>query len=243
MPDPIVLCYHAIGESWQAAVSADRLRQHVRNLLGRGYEPKTFVDAVSAAPGAKTFSVTFDDAYASVLDRALPVLADLGVPGTVFVVTGFADGGAALEWDGLLESGVGDPEARRSLTWAQMGHLAAEGWEVGSHTCTHPHLTRLDDEALARELRGSKETCERALNRECRSIAYPYGDLDERVVAAAVTAGYEAACSLSVATSGRHAWPRIGVYAVDSLARFRLKTSPTVLRVRRALADRGAQAR
>ena len=61
---------------------------------------------------------------------------------------------------------------------------------------------------------------------------------DDRVLSAAAAAGYTAGCSLSVHTAGPLAWPRIGVYGVDSPARFRLKVSRAALRARRALARR-----
>lgn len=236
MHDAVVLCYHAIGEGWSASVSPDRLRQHVELLLRRRYRPATFSDVVHFEHSKRTFAVTFDDAWTSVLERAFPVLAQLGVPATVFAVTTFADDGGRLDWPGLTESGV-NPTAkgRRSLTWAQLAELAEAGWEVGSHTCTHPRLTQLDNASLDRELRESRSACARALGRPCRSIAYPYGDFDARVLEAAAAAGYDAGCSLSVSTRGPLAWPRVGVYGLDTPLRFRLKVSPLVLGARRAL--------
>jgi peptidoglycan/xylan/chitin deacetylase (PgdA/CDA1 family) len=232
----VVLCYHAIGESWPASVSPDRLEQHVRILLQRGFEPVTFTELATVPSAQKRFAVTFDDAYASVRERAFPVLQELDVPGTVFAVTSFADSGGVLDWPGLLESGVDeDPAPRRSLTWSQLAELADHGWEIGSHTRTHPRLTTVSDDALDDELAESRSACERELGRACQSIAYPFGDHDERVVAATRNVGYDAACSLSVMTHGSHAWPRIGVYAVDNGFRFRLKVSRSVLRLRTAV--------
>jgi peptidoglycan/xylan/chitin deacetylase (PgdA/CDA1 family) len=240
----LVLCYHAIGDTWPASVPGTRLHEQVELLLRRGYEGVTFTEAATSPPERKRFALTFDDAYVSVLERAFPVLDGLGVPGTVFVVTAFAEEGLRLDWPGMEEWGAGaDPDELRSLSWSQLEQLVQSGWEVGSHTHTHPYLTQLADDALARELRESRETCERALGRPCRSIAYPYGDVDDRVAAAAAAAGYEAGCSLSVATSGPLLWPRVGVYAIDSSARFRLKISPVTLGVRRALAPLEARVR
>ncbi|HWQ23581.1 MAG TPA: polysaccharide deacetylase family protein [Gaiellaceae bacterium] len=241
MQEPLVLCYHAVGVRWPASVEPGQLRRHVEILLRRGYEPVTFVRAVTEQASGKRFAVTFDDAHSSVLEDAYPVLAGLGVPATVFAVTSFACTGAPLDWAGLDESGLGRDEAsRRSLGWAELRELAKSGWEVGSHTCTHPRLTELDDRALAHELRDSRTACERALGRPCRSIAYPYGAVDQRVAAAAAAAGYEAGCSLSVTTEGTFCWPRVGVYGIDSPVRFRVKVSPVTMWVRRALARAAA---
>ena len=45
--------------------------------------------------------VTFDDAYRSVIDRALPILAEFGIPGTVFTVTSFAGFDGPMTWPGI----------------------------------------------------------------------------------------------------------------------------------------------
>ena len=58
---------------------------------------------------------------------------------------------------------------------------------------SHPDLRLLDGGELARELEESKTAVERLTGRPCRTLAYPYGLYDERVVAAAGAAGYELA--------------------------------------------------
>ena len=103
-----------------------------------------------------------------------------------------------------------------------------------ARTPTHPHLTELDDDTLAEELQGSRRDCESNLDQPCRSFAYPFSDEDERVVKATGEAGFSAACTLpeSMHPPAPLYWPRVGVYVEDDGLRFRLKTSPTVLRLR-----------
>ena len=36
------------------------------------------------------------------------------------------------------------------MSWDQLGGLAEAGWEIGSHTRTHPHLTQVGDDGAAR---------------------------------------------------------------------------------------------
>jgi len=48
-------------------------------------------------------SITFDDGYANNLHHALPVLESVGVPATVFVATGYLDGGCMFN-DGVIET-------------------------------------------------------------------------------------------------------------------------------------------
>jgi peptidoglycan/xylan/chitin deacetylase (PgdA/CDA1 family) len=236
-----VLCYHAISDSWDVpwSVTTAQLREQVAALVSRGYQATTFHEAVRSTAVGPRVAITFDDGFASVLELALPVLISFEFVATIFVVTDFTDGGKPLEWPGMegWRDGVHEREIR-GLSWADLRGLAAQGWEIGSHTRTHPQLTELDDDALADELRGSRDVCERALGLTCRSLAYPYGDMDDRVVAATLAAGYDAAAALpiGVVDASALAWPRTGVYRKDSLNRFRLKVSPTVHRVRAALA-------
>jgi peptidoglycan/xylan/chitin deacetylase (PgdA/CDA1 family) len=235
--DVLVLSYHAVSEDWPAALSVtpERLDWQLRLLVSRGYRGRTFSEAVRGAPGDRIVAVTFDDAFHSVLDRVFPILSRLGIPGTVFVPTDFP-GGGPMAWPGI-ESWLGGPHERElaPLSWDELRTLADAGWEVGSHTCSHPYLTQLGDEALARELAESRLVVEQALGRPCRSIAYPYGDHDERVVAAAAAAGYEAACTVprQLTTTAPLAWPRVGVYHGNGRLAFRAKVSPAFRRFRR----------
>ena len=104
--------------------------------------------------------MTFDDAFSSVLERVLPILQRLGIPATVFAATRFAPRGERLIWDGIDHWGSG-PHADElaSMSWGELRDLAAFGWEVGSHTRTHLHLTKLPDPELQQELRISREEC------------------------------------------------------------------------------------
>jgi peptidoglycan/xylan/chitin deacetylase (PgdA/CDA1 family) len=237
----LVLEYHAVSETWPAdlAVTPLQLRRQLEWLARRRYTGATFSDAVTSRPSGRTLAVTFDDAYLSVLERAYPILASLGFPGTVFVVTDFADDGRPLHWPRSNEWRGGPYEDElRGMTWSQLAQLVESGWEIGSHTRTHPRLTELSDDGLARELRGSREACERALGRRCSSLAYPYGDFDARVAKAAAEAGYQVAATETLGPPDPLTFPRVGIYRADSLGRFQLKVSPRIRRIRTALRPR-----
>jgi peptidoglycan/xylan/chitin deacetylase (PgdA/CDA1 family) len=224
-----------VSETWPAdlSVTPDQLRRQLGWLLDRGYRGTTFHEAVTSEAPPQTFAVTFDDAYRSVLDLAYPILSSLRLPATVFVVTDFADERRPLEWPGIdhWRGGPHEPELR-GLDWEELAELAGSGWEVGSHTRTHPRLTQLSDQGLARELEESRTACKQALGRPCRSLAYPYGDFDGRVTRAAERAGYTAAAIEGLARPTPLAWPRVGVYRENSMGHFRLKVSPTLGRLR-----------
>jgi peptidoglycan/xylan/chitin deacetylase (PgdA/CDA1 family) len=235
--DTIVLCYHAVSERWPAALSVTpaAFERQLELLLRRGYEGATFRDAALGGRRGKTVAVTFDDAYVSVLELARPILDRLGVPATVFVPTDWPARGEPMCWPGIDQwMGTEFEPDLRPLTWEQLAGLAAHGWEIGSHTQSHPRLTTLGDEALERELRDSRAECERRLGLPCRTLAYPYGDYDSRVAAAAGRAGYEAACTLPsrIHPALPLEWPRVGVYHDDSERRYRLKVSRPLRTVR-----------
>jgi peptidoglycan/xylan/chitin deacetylase (PgdA/CDA1 family) len=247
MSDVLVLCYHAVSPTWpaQIAVTPDRFEQQLRLLVGRGYRGATFTAAVTEPPHRKTLAVTFDDGVRSVLDRARPVLFELGLPATVFVPTDYVSSGTPMRWAGI-EEWLGGPHERElvPLDWDELRKLRDEGWEIGSHTRTHPRLVKLDDDSLREELQGSRSRVEAELGEPCRSFAYPFGEVDERVIAAAGAAGYEAACTLleSYGRPSALSWPRVGIWRSDGPTSFRLKValrSSAILRVldrpRRAL--------
>jgi peptidoglycan/xylan/chitin deacetylase (PgdA/CDA1 family) len=236
--DTLVLGYHAVSDGWPSslAVPPRAVEDQVRYLLQRGYRGVTFDEAVHGGSGGRLFAVTFDDAYRSVERNALPLLSRLGVPGTVFAPTAYIGSEEPMGWPGI-DGWLDGPHASElvPMSWPELAELAEAGWEIGSHTRTHPRLTELEDEAMGDELRGSREECERRLGRPCRSLAYPYGAHDRRVIEAARRAGYSAACTLPARLHAASPlrWPRVGIYLVDAKRwRFKAKVSPAARALR-----------
>ena len=237
MRDVLVLCYHAISERFPAAMSVTpaAFERQLALLKRAGYRGATFADAVRA-PSGRVVAVTFDDAYLSELTLAKPLLDAVGYPATVYAPTAYLDTpGQPLRWDGIEQWHGGEHEQELvPMTWDQLGELAEAGWEIGSHTRSHPHLTEIGDDALRDELVESKRVVEERLGRPCATLAYPYGDHDERVVAAAGAAGYAAAGTLPARLHAERplAWPRVGIYHDDDERRFKLKVSRVMRRLR-----------
>ena len=235
--DKLVLCYHAVSSDWEAelAVRPDRLAWQIELLLGREYRPLQFTELVEATPGERVFAVTFDDAFRSVYTLAAPILARLGVPGTLFVPTDYVEDQRPLGWAGV-DRWLTTPHAGEMTpaSWDEIREMRDAGWEIGAHSCSHPLLTRIGDEALAHELSHSKAVCQQRLGVPCTSFAYPYGNLDGRVAAAAARAGYRTAGALpgEYGATDPLQWPRVGIYSIDDERRFRLKMSIAVSRLR-----------
>jgi len=144
----------------------------------------------------------------------------------VFAPTDYISRRAPLAWTGLDRwVHTADAAELTPMSWDDLGELAERGWEVGSHTRTHPLLSTLSDDMLADELEGSFQECLERMGRPIRAIAYPYGDVDARVARFAQRGGYQAAAALAWPTPELNAYqvPRIGIYHKDSWPRFRLK--------------------
>lgn len=248
MPEALVLCYHALSPEWPSplAVRPDQFARQLDHLLRLGFTGATFSELLRPAqsPGQHRVAVTFDDAYVSVLDHAMPVLASRGMPATVFVPTDYVSHKAPLAWPSNDKWLGSRWEAQLAcLSWYQLAHLAGLGWEIGSHTCTHPHLTSLTEPQIAHELRTSKAVCQEQLNVPCSSIAYPYSAYDARVTAAARAAGYLGAATVPAGLLARSKaspgfeFPRVAIYRGDGDVAFRIRISRLTKRLRRFHSD------
>lgn len=124
------------------------------------------------------------------------------------------------------------------LTRDMIRVLASQHIEIGAHTVSHPILTSLPDANALQEMVESKRELEAIIGRPVRYFAYPNGkrglDFDERHVAMAREAGFEAAFTTAHGAAGnpddRHALPRSRPW--DTTRPF------YVLRMLRWLADR-----
>ena len=80
------------------------------------------------------------------------------------------------------------------ISWSQIQQMASSGIDFGSHTVTHPNLTRLSDAELSWELTESKISLESRLQQPIQSIAYPIGTasaFNDRVTAATAQHGFK----------------------------------------------------
>ncbi|MCS6950984.1 MAG: polysaccharide deacetylase family protein [bacterium] len=145
----------------------------------------------------RTVVFTFDDALLGVYELARPLLRAYGWRATVFAV--YHHLGGETEWASHLR--------HRVMSQEQLTALAREGWEVGAHTLTHPHLTRLPAEKAYQEIAGCRHELQRLLGEEVRSFCYPFGDLNEQVVQMVREAGYHVACTVRKGLVHPHSEP------------------------------------
>ncbi|UJA19999.1 polysaccharide deacetylase family protein [Thermoleophilia bacterium SCSIO 60948] len=243
---PLLLCYHAISDGWPGdlAVGREQFASHVALLKRRGYRFATIDDAIASGPADRVAAISFDDALRSVAERARPVLDAAGAVATVYAPTDLIGAERPAAWsrvDGWLDGPHRDELV--AMSWDELGGLASDGWQVGSHTLSHPRLPELDVAEIERQLAGSKRELEDRLGFECTSLAYPYGLLDDRARAAAERTGYANAVGTArcrpAGPADPYSIPRTVINRVDSERRFAVKTSATMRRVSGTRAWRG----
>jgi peptidoglycan/xylan/chitin deacetylase (PgdA/CDA1 family) len=206
-PHGRILCYHSIGTPrWGVNdVSAERFTEQLELALQLGYR---FVSAAAVAEGragADDIALTFDDGVLSAATAAAPILAEYGVPWTLFVVAGWADGRHSFD-PGIV------------MGWQEVERLAAQGVEIGSHSMTHPDFGSLSEPEARRELLSSRELIESRVGIHVTSFAIPMGQSANWSAAAgiaAIDAGYELVYAQSVLTRPPGTVPRTFITRFD----------------------------
>ncbi len=164
-PRAAVFCLHDV-------VPAHRLRDVPVTHRPYALSPEEFRALLMAVPAARRrsipisqvpgelgggfFALTFDDGSASDYTEAFPVLCELELRATFFVVPTLVD-------------------TPGFVTWAQLREMVAAGMEIGSHSMTHPFLNRLDADGLRREFGDSKLALEDRLGAPVRTASLPRG--------------------------------------------------------------------
>lgn len=167
-------------------------------------------------------AITFDDAFVSVIENAVPILKKHGLPAGIFVP---ADNiGKPPRWE--IQDNCSDKN-ETIMSEEQVSELYNSGFEIFSHTLSHPVLVESEDDKLKAEMVESKQILERIIGHEVIGISYPHGACDKRVCAAAKQAGYKLGftiepCTVDDSTDDLQIG-RFAVSANDGLVKFRLK--------------------
>src|SRR5690348_15416056 len=190
-PRVFVLMYHAVEEVFPTAVAPNQFRREMRTLaklchVVRLEEIAAYARGQASLPDLSV-GVTFDDGFESVYTTAFPIMAEYGVPSSVFITAGFVDA-----W---VTSYPGTLPQRRGMSPRQLRDLASSGLvEIGAHTWTHPrHLNDLSSQQLHTELVTTREQLEDWTGQRVRHFAYPYSIHHPAVEPLLAQAGYEAA--------------------------------------------------
>ena len=189
-----VLMYHKISAPPPKArlrglyVRPDRFARQLAELHQAGF--------VSCRPGVardgngaeQRIALTFDDGFRNVLEHALEPLAAHRFSATQFLVANFI--GRLNQWE-IREGEVREPlmDTAQVRDWLRAGH------RIGSHSLSHPYLTRLSMRDAREEIVTSKKKLEDTFGVPVEDFCYPYGNWNETVRELVVEAGYRTACA------------------------------------------------
>jgi peptidoglycan/xylan/chitin deacetylase (PgdA/CDA1 family) len=192
-----IFCYHSIHPTKAFASAGQTLFEaHLAwfgehcDVISLGKAMERSRDAASKRPA---IVITFDDGYGDNYDYAFPLLTKYGFPASFFLTTGFIERRPYViqSFERRRNCNRADVEP---LSWSQILEMQEAGFEFGSHTVSHPNLSRLGDEQARMELRQSRDVLQQQLGRNIDKIAYPFGKpgrhVTERTVALAADAGY-----------------------------------------------------
>lgn len=190
-----ILMYHNIGKPPAGArlrnlyVRADTFARQMWLLNCCGYQGLSMTAALPYLRGEKAgrvVAITFDDGYLDTLELALPVLNKYRFSATCYFVS--QRDGQYNDWDATALN-----VRKRLMSHEHILAWRDAGMEVGGHSRTHPHLPACSDIELHNEIAGCKSDLEILSQEQVTQFCYPFGDQDERVVAAVRQAGFIAA--------------------------------------------------
>jgi len=213
-----ILNYHRVGSvegDPSMTVSEQAFERQMRFLastdqsIGLGELVELLRSGIRPLP--RKIAVTFDDGYLDNSTKAFPLLKTHRIAATIFLVT---------EWIG---------KKKECLSWEAVREMSQEGVTFGSHTQSHPDLSKITSGALLeKEIRGSKEILEDRLGKPVTLFSYPFGAFNDGVKRMAEEAGYEAAVTSNRALDGR----TDDLYALSRIKMTEASTSPFIFRVK-----------
>mgnify|MGYP006105903715 CR=1 FL=1 len=121
-------------------------------------------------------ALTFDDGLSSDYEFVYPILCEMNLKATFFIVTDFVGKSGYLSWENIME-------------------MSNSGMEIASHSSSHRYMTNLKITDVRDELENSKMKIEENIGKEVCSFAYPYGDCSEQLNKLVIEAGYNNICN------------------------------------------------
>lgn len=226
----LILAYHRVNPEVRdgLSVSPATMREHLTALLRRGWSNVVLDEVVGDQPSSlpnKSFAVTLDDGYQDNYFHAAPLLTDLGIRATVYLVSSMIDSDLPFPWLKLPHPDQFD-ELDLHMTTAQLEE-ARSVFTYGSHTVSHPMLSELGRDEALHEIASSKRDLESRLGYEMKTFCYPAGNFNAETIELVRETGYRAA----VVTPNRHipetmhTLHRVGIYSHITPTLFAVKTS------------------
>lgn len=185
------LLYHSVPDTLNEDddillhISKDMFYEHMVALKNAGYNSITLDEYYNYVENNGTLPenpivICFDDGYENNYTNAWPILKELDMKATIFVIV----------------SRVGDHTVKYPhFTWQEAIEMEESGViDIESHSYTHPSFSTLTYGETVREMRLSKYILEKNMNKVCNYMAYPYGHTSAFSDDVGKKAGYKLMC-------------------------------------------------
>lgn len=194
-----VLAYHKIDQPTPdvkirgAYTSPKRFRKQMSYLKRHGFVFYTAGELIrhyreNGAFPAKGIAITFDDGWKDNYVHAFPVMRDLGIKATIFLVPSVI----GQTSDVIVAEGEGP---REHMSRENIIEMSQYGIEFGSHSLNHVHLHKAAPNTVEYEVTESKSQIENLTQASCEVFAYPAGFFNDTAKEKVENAGYIAAFS------------------------------------------------
>ncbi len=182
-----ILLYHHVSTNSETQdsrynIPPEKFEEQIKWLFDNGYQTINISELANliyygGEIPQRPVVITFDDGNIDNYSNALPILKKYGFVATFFVVETYVNGEEMISTD-------------------QVKELIQNGWEIGSHSKTHPHLPNISEELLPDEIRMSKLNLEEKLGVPVNSFAYPFGEINDNIIRLTSSYGYKSAVGL-----------------------------------------------
>jgi len=182
----LVLFYHSIDSGkplLNFTKQIDYLRKEGYHVISVNEVVSYIRKEIELPP--RSICLTFDDGYHDNFQSVFPILQEYNLPATIFLSSKYIIPYNANEIDIKI--------SERFLSWGEIGEMAGNGVQFGSHGYLHCDLTSLPRKEVFREILRSKQEIEEKISREIRYFSYPYGRYDKTIRDVVKRAGFEAA--------------------------------------------------
>jgi peptidoglycan/xylan/chitin deacetylase (PgdA/CDA1 family) len=175
---PILIFHHVAPDiNYYTALTPAKFRTFMK-VIAEHYTTITMDQAYAyfiqgQQPPARTVIITFDDGYSDNFDFALPILSELRLVATFYVLPKYID--KLNVWNSKVLYRCSH------MSWAQVRLLAEIGCEIGNHTLHHLSLSSIPPDQWCTEIVDSKKILEDGLGQAVNSFSYPYGIYNENL--------------------------------------------------------------
>lgn len=221
-----IITYHKISpekEFGVTTISPDRFEDQIQYLIRFGFKTITFKEYFffkrENLP-QNPIIITFDDSYQSVYDYAFPIMVKYNYRGVLFVISNFI--GKKSSWEAYQIQ-----KKYNHASVSQLKEMQMSGFEIASHSESHPYLPALSKTDAFKEVDESKKKLEDIFDENIYTFCYPYGRYSTKVIDQVAKAGYKFATGNMYNKHKKFnhnlAINRRSIYSIDTISMFSKK--------------------